>query len=119
MHRKQLRGRVACMPRSLLALPGTCTRSALPRDLSSLSTKRNVTARSRRPSAASAARGVTPVNYSSVSSRDRPESRALRPREALIGSQPLSVSTYTIFSHSNYCPATESISPDAIARAVT
>jgi hypothetical protein len=80
---------------------------------------RNVTARPRRPSAASAAHGVTVMNYNSVSSRDRPLPAQTHPRDAPIGRQPLSVPTYTMRSHSTYSPATESMSPDTIARAVT
>jgi hypothetical protein len=62
---------------------------------------------------------MTAVNYSTRASRDRPPQVLPPPRCSLLAGVPLSASEYTTVSQSDYRLATESISPDAIARAVT
>jgi hypothetical protein len=93
--------------------------------------KRNVTARPRRPSAGPHSpllagrftHEMTTLNYTSLRSRERPQpaqtSRAAAPATPVIGCASLSASEYTMALHSNYCLATESICPDAIARPLT
>lgn len=79
--------------------------------------------RDRMPCTRSSAHGMTPSYYSSDHSRDRPQPARIHvlspPRCAPLAAASLSASEYTMVLHSNYCPAIERSSPDAIARTVT